>query len=190
MGTLHSLPTRAALVEHRRRQIEDGFLFPLTATSIGSGDTWTARVRRITLTERATIELIPTDLQAAVMAGLKEVQKAVAEADQRAENQSLLDTVKENGRVLPAADAFCVASFIEPQLVLTDADLATNPDAWVVTDIAAEDRIGWFLACVNAQSEQAKSLKMFRPATPVDVPTGPVGGMAAPTTIGLAEPAG
>ena len=33
--TIRRLPTRAALRKHKRERLENGFLFPLTATSIG-----------------------------------------------------------------------------------------------------------------------------------------------------------
>jgi hypothetical protein len=172
--------SRDALLEHRRRQREDGYLFPLTATSIGLDETMTAHVRRLNLTDRAAIDLLPKDVQGVVWEGVKEFDKLQkASKAGRDSPDSLDEAILNNEKSMKAADAFCIAAFIEPRLVATEADLTDG--AYVVTDIAAEDRIGLFMICVDADSARAKNLKLFRRKPHADVSNGTAGPMAAPS---------
>jgi len=185
-----TFPSRAALLKHKRDQQELGLEFPLAATSIGMERQIVARIRRLSLVDRSTIKDLPEPVQAVVWEGLKDLQKEQKRLQEEGgDPQSLLEGLKNNERMLLAADPFCVAAFIEPQIVATEADLADNPDAWVVTDLAPEDRLSIFLICADAESEQAKRLKLFRPRRVIDVPhreAEPV----APAPIRAVEPAG
>lgn len=160
----------------RRKQNAQGlgFEFRLSETSIVAGEEQVARVRRITLTDQASINQLPDTLQRVVNDGLAYVeneQKRVQE--EGLSTDTLEDRVKNNTRLLPAADAFCLATFVEPKLVATEAELAQFPDAWLVADIEPADRIDWFMACLNADSEAAKKLKPFRPKSVIDVEARP-----------------
>jgi hypothetical protein len=180
------LISRDALLEHRRKQREDGYLYPLNATSIGLDETLTAHVRRLNLTDRAAIDLLPQDVQAVVWEGVKEFDRLQKASKGKDAPESLKDAVANNEQSMKAADAFCIASFISPKLVATEADLASNPEAWVVTDVAAEDRIGWFMVCVDADSARAKNLKLFRRKPSAVVPNGTTGTVAH-ATLNLVE---
>jgi hypothetical protein len=189
MAKIRELPPLATIMEHRRRQEEDGFEFELTATSIGlGGDVWVAHVRRTTLAEGGGLENIPRHLQNAVTQGLEDIHRANKAAE--GTKRSVLDMVRENKTVLKAADPFCVAAFINPKLVLTEAELADNPGAWPVSAIAAEDRIGVFMICANAQSEQAKTLTFFRPEPSDDVQDGAAVRLDAHPSLSVVEHAG
>lgn len=190
MTSMFALPTREAMAEHKRRALEDGYVFPLAATSIVQGTEIKARVRRLTTTDRAAIEALPNDVQATVWAGIKEFQAEQQRISDEGEAQSLLDAVKSNTRVLPAADALCIAAFIEPRLVAAAADLATHPGAYLVDDIEPEDRISFLHACLDADSASAKQLKLFRRPAAQHVPDRPAGGLDTIATIHPAQPAG
>jgi hypothetical protein len=174
----HRLKSRNEMRAHRKNIQELGFEFPLTATSLGltGDDVQVARVRRITLTDQAAINQIPQDSRRLVNAGLDYVEQQQRKiAEEGITTETLEDRVRNNTRVLPAADAFCLVTFLEPMLVATEAELEQFPDAWVVgTDIDAADRIDWFFACLNADSEAAKKLRPFRPRPTGDVSPGPV----------------
>jgi hypothetical protein len=188
--------TRDAYLQHQQKIREQGLQFPLAASSLGMDDPLKARARRINTTDRAAIEALPTAVQETVWKGIKEFerqQKAATPA------QSLIEAAIKNEEQMAAADAFCIAAFmgiyqgddqIASGLVGTTAELAGSPDAWVVTDIAAEDRISFFYACLDADSASAKQLKMFRGPAPERVPAGPAGGLDTLTTIGVVESAG
>lgn len=194
-----TFPSRKAFNEFRAKQIELGFEFPLTATSLGreATETLVAHVRRISLMDRAAIGRLDPNVQEVVWQGLKAVReerRKLVNDGRDGDPESLMDVVMANERVLPAADAYCVASFITPKLVATEADLSRpgNEDAYLVTDIAAEDRIDFFMACSDADYDGAKKLKLFRPSqeSAIDVEYRAESPVAAPIAFGYPEPQG
>jgi hypothetical protein len=171
------LKSRAELLAHRKKQ-EIGFEFPLTATSLGlpGDEVQVAHVRRIRISDQAAINQLPDRLQREVNKGLNYLEEEQQRlADSEGSTETLQDRSRNAARFIPAARAFCLATFIDPPLVATEQELAGNPDAWVVTDIDDADCVDWFFACLNADSEAAKKLKPFRPRTVIDVEAGPVG---------------
>lgn len=184
MSQFNRLPSRDALADLQRRQREDGFLYPLAATSMGQDKVFEARVRRLNTTDRAAIEMLPTAVQSVVWDGIKAYQKLVKESK---DAESLMETALQNQEMLKSANAYCAAAFIDPPLVLTEAELATKPDAYVVDDIAEEDRLSFFMACLDADSPAARNLKMFRPEPSPDVPTVPARPVDAFPTVRPAE---
>ena len=158
--TLTSFPSRDQLIEQKRLTNENGYTFPLAATSIVQGTDLTARVRRLSTTDRASINALPTAIQETVWAG---IQKFADMVNDGGKPDSLIEAATRNDEIRKAADGFCIAAFIEPRLVATEADLTGNPGAYLVSDIEAEDRISFMYACLDADSAQAKQLKTFRP---------------------------
>ncbi len=184
---------RNALLENRRRQREDGYMFEFTASNLGipeDDQIKPGRVRRLNLADRATIDALPTHLQSTVWEGVKEFEKLQkANKAGKEDPQSLSEAVMNNQKSLRAANAFCVAAFISPVIVVTEEEFERNTEAqYVVTDIAEEDRINVFMLCLDGDSEQAKKLKLFRPERPADAAARPTGAVA-PTPIGDHEPA-
>jgi hypothetical protein len=175
------LPSRDALIDHKRRALEDGYTFPLAATSIVQGIEIKARARRLTTTDRAAIDALPTAMQETVWAGIKQFAALVKDA---VEPDSLAEAAARNDDIRKAADGFCVAAFIDPVLVLSEDQLATHPGAYLISDIEAEDRISFMYACLDADSAQAKQLKPFRRPAAQPVPNRPAGGVDALATIG------
>lgn len=170
MTQFHRLPSRDALADLQRRQREDGFIYPLAATSIGQDKVFEARVRRLNTTDRAAIEMLPQAIQAIVWDGIKAFQKLQKE---NKDAESLMEAALQNDEMLASANAYCTAAFIDPPLVMTEGELVNSPHAYLVSDIAAEDRLSFFMACLDADHPSARNLKMFRPESPVDVPTVP-----------------
>jgi hypothetical protein len=154
-----SLPSRDALREHKLRVIEDGYEFPLAATSIVYGQEIKIRAHRLSTTDRAAIDALPTTIQETVWAGIKKFANLVKDGG---EPNSLAEAAARNDEIRKAADGFCIAAFIEPRLVATEAEVAGVPGAWCVNDIEAEDRISFLYACLDADSPQAKQLRPFR----------------------------
>lgn len=166
MTQFNRLPSRDALADLQRRQREDGFLYPLAATSIGEDKIFEARVRRLSTTDRAGIEMLPDAIQQVVWAGIKAFTKLQKETK---DAESLMEAALQNEQMLASANAYCSAAFIDPQLALSDADLANKPGAYLVDDIAAEDRLSFFMACLDADHPAARNLKSFRPEPSADV---------------------
>ncbi len=191
MPDRHSL--RAALLENRRRQREDGFAFEFTASNLGipEDDQITpGRYRRLNTTSPETIDLLPPHLQATVWEGIKEFEK-LQKANKAGgdDPQSLMEAIKSNQKSMKSANAFCVAAFISPVIVATEEEFERNAEAqYVVTDIAEEDRINLFMICMDSNQAQSRNLKLFRPERPADAAAGAPGAVA-PTPIGDHEPA-
>jgi hypothetical protein len=183
--------SRDALLEHRRRQREDGYLFPLTATSIGLDETMNAHVRRLNLTDRAAIDLLPKDVQGVVWEGVKEFDKLQkANKAGRDSPDSLDEAILNNEKSMKAADAFFIASVLDirqgdkvltTKIVANDAERQRFPGSFAVHGIAAEDRDKWFMVCVDADSAKAANLKLFRGKSDAHVSNGAVGPVAAPS---------
>lgn len=173
---ISKLPMRKALIEHRRRQIEDGMTFPLDATSIANGEEepWYVRVRRISTMDEAIIEALPADAQQSVFEGLQALGRAQDEAGKNTDAKTMLEMLSNNKSALRAADELFCAAMIEPEVVMSEADLVHEPDAYVVTDFAAEDRMALMMAMVNTESGMARKLKLFRPEEVIDVPASEV----------------
>lgn len=181
------MPSREAFLTFRQKQIELGYEFPLSASSMGKAEVWKARVRRISLMDRGAIDMLHPLVQGQIWEGLKVLREETRRRNRDGidDPESLLEVLANNERILPAADAFCVASFIDPILVLHPSDLARFPDAYLVTDIAPEDRVAFFLACSDADSEAAKKLKLFRPSgkSAIDVESPAQGEADAPIAV-------
>lgn len=182
------MPSREAFLAFRQKQIELGFEFPLSASSVGKAEQWKARVRRISLMERGSIDMLHPLVQDQIWEGLKVLKEETRRRNRDGieDPESLIEVLANNERVLPAANAFAVASFIDPHLVLHERDLDRFPDAYLVTDIAPEDIVAFFLACSDPESEAAKRLKLFRPRgeSTIDVEHSPARETDAPITVG------
>lgn len=176
MADFNRLPKPSLLQEHRRRQVEDGYVFPLEATSLGGDELWHIRVRDISLMNSANIKMLPTATQDVVYAGLKELERTTKVAQSLPEATNLFEMAKNNEMILQAADRFFCAVAVEPQVVLTQAEVA-DEDTYYVDQIAPEDRVTLFFATMNKESEQAKKLKLFRPGPKADVRPVPAGGL-------------
>lgn len=182
--------SRQAYLQHQKDLREKGLEFPLAASSIGHADPLYARVRRINTTDRAAIEALPTAIQDVVWRGIKEFEKQTKTATPA---QSLIEAAIKNESQMSAADGYCIAAFmgiyqgdeqLASGLVATEADLIESPEAWVVTDIEAEDRISFFYACIDADSASAKQLKTFRGSAKEHVPASQARAVDSFPTIG------
>lgn len=174
---------REKLMAARKKSLENGYVFPLETTSIEAGETIEANVRRISMVDKAILDILPVDVQQVVWQGLQEYQREAKKAQAAGDPQSLAEAVRNNVQVLKAADAWCLASFINPRLVRTQDELSLYPDAWLVDDVAAEDRIALMQACTDSSTDAAKMLKTFRPQSKADA--GDDG--AVPTSAHAAE---
>lgn len=183
---------RPAILENRRRQREDGFAFEFTATNLGipkEDQLKPARVRRLATTELGILDQLPADLQATVFEGLKELERIQKANEGRPDPQSLAEAVTNNQEFLKTANAFCVAAIISPVVVSTEEEYERNVNAeLVIDDIASEDRINLAIMCADSRSQQASTLKLFRPERPADAAPRPTGAVA-PTAIRADEPA-
>ena len=180
------LKSRQEMKEHRKRKATEGFEYELTATSLAMEEPQIARVRRITLTDQASIDQIPTDLQQIVNDSLDYIEQDQKKllAQGGASTDTLKDRARNSTRFLPGADAFCLATFVDPVLFVSEEEAdaferSQKPDdtrrVWTLDLVEVEDRLDWFWACLDADHQAAKKLKLFRDRSAIDVPSRTVG---------------
>lgn len=182
------LPSRDAIRKLKRERIENGMLFPLTATSIGLEEPIQARIRRVTTVDRAVLEQLPQDLQDTLYAGMTEFQREMKNAGDAPDPQSLIEMMTNNDKIVRAANAWCKAAFIHPRLVDAEHEI-TDEHTWLVTDIEPEDRVAVLMLSLDADSPQIKKLKLFRPQGGPALPNGENLSVAK-NPVRVLEPAG
>jgi len=161
--------TRAVALAARERE-RRGFSFELFRTAPGER----AHVKRLSLADRTMLGSLPSAMQERVLRLLNETR-----GDGDAGPLTIARITKNQTRQEDLANAFCVAGFIDPVLVGTEADLAANPDALVVTDLALEERLAYLNACLGNDEVAARRLEPFLDepdgvvdVLPPDVPDG------------------
>lgn len=188
MGKLITM-SNDAITEFRRKQLTDGYTFPLTSTFAGmdEDDVGDARVRRISSLDSAVLESLPNEVQATVWAGMDAMRKFQNEAKSRGEPTNLKEMMANNREIITAASEWCIAAFIQPKLVKTEAEL--TPGAWLVDRVHEEDRVNIFLMCMDNDSDAMKKLRLFRPERRSDAEDDAAGGTPEPAirSLGVVE---
>lgn len=128
-----------------REQRDRGFIFFLK----GSGAK--AHVKRLAIMERAVILSLPSGIQTKVIQATAEAQsnKSAIKPSGTIDMKTFVGNVMRNEE---AYNAVCVAGFIKPPLVMSEA-LITSDDQVVVTDLDIFDRHAYFLWCNGGEVE-------------------------------------
>ena len=63
----------------------------------------------------------------------------------------------------------CVAAFVDPPLVETEAERSINPDAWMITDLTFGDRTHVFYQLQSKEVKRNKALETFPEESAADV---------------------
>lgn len=162
---------REEFLAARRREREDGFIYVLPNASITDGEPFEVRLRRISVQEKAAVNGISQEVQEDVYRRTRRLSEWQAEQQRKKiKPADQLEALKQSQPLIDSINAICCAAWIEPQLVETEAELASNPDAWHVDDFSVDDRWSAFQAITNGDSEEAKTLRLFRPESGTDAP--------------------
>lgn len=143
--------TRERAREAKQRE-ERGYLFPLPYTG---GE---ARVRRIPLAKLASITGLSGEMQATVLEVFREIQAGGTFAV-----RSWQDLERNQRRQEELANGLCIAGFVEPRLVETEAeaDMANDASVLWVEEIDIRDRLTYLQTVMNPDSEAAKAMAPF-----------------------------
>lgn len=158
-------------VAFQERKKTTPYLFPLHASSIGRKTVWKALVRRLTLMDKASLGHLPSHLQNFVWSQLKAIQKDIdrlQEAGQ--EPKDIQEALANNDQNIRAANLYCHAAFVDPQIVLNQHEENLSERKLHVERIAVEDRLAFIIGCNNANGEQARLFETFRPESRADAP--------------------
>lgn len=147
--------TRAEAREIRRREREEGVEFWLKNTGIA------VRVRDLPFSDRTMLQGIPDALRAPIGKLLTDAQQVSADTPDLATALRLVD-----GEAA-LTDGVCIAGFLWPRLVRTEAELDGSDDVWLVDDLHPDEKLDYrkfvFRNRDGAQGDTAR-LASFRDA--------------------------
>lgn len=143
--------TRDKAREARARE-ERGYLLPLPYTG---GE---AQVRRIPLAKLTSIAGLSGHMQSTVLEVFRDIQSG-----RGFDVQSWRDLERNQARQEQLANGMCIAGFIAPRLVESEAeaDAANDPHVLWVGEIAIQDRLTYLQTVMNPDTEAAKALTPF-----------------------------
>ena len=181
----------ASLADLARKQREAVRDFPLTATSEHLDGTAIARVRLVDLADSATLTSLPETLLRKVLTIANDVEIREGRTNPVQDDGSLnidraIRVAKANAR---AIDAYCVAGFVEPVLILAESD-RTSKEQVLVSNIHPADRQRFFDWCQGRHTEAAATVEPFPDGSTEGVATGGSGGMDGAAAESAAPAAG
>jgi len=148
-----------AEARRRRAEREEGYLFPLRTTG------GYARVRIPDVMDKAVVAGLPRELQELVTKKLFTTEdQTVAEMFNVTNTDDAIELLLTMpAKALALANHMVVAGFIEPRVVLTEAELDPNdPKMVTVEDIHSEDRVEFSGLVQAGEREAARLLRTFR----------------------------
>ena len=165
------IPTRAVAREKRDQEKHGLFRFPLHRTG------GFALVRGLSMADKTTLAGLPTHLQAKVLEVFNEQRQAQGDGAITAKR-----IATNLGRQERLANQLCLAGFVKPRLVMTEADLdPDDPYCLLVSDIHVEERIAYLNIVSAADTEAVQRLTPFLDDAP--------GGRVGPVPAGAVPPA-
>jgi hypothetical protein len=122
--------------------------------------------------DKAIVSGLPAQAQEAIWAGIRVLRDAQKkrrqQGDEPGEFESFEEMIAANDKTMPGANAYCLASFIDPPLVEFEHQVDEVAGSLWVEDIHEDDRLAFWIACQDPTSDQAKRLKMFRPSGAIE----------------------
>lgn len=153
----HRRPRGAGRTLAERRRIERVVGLPFT---LDHDPDIECRVRALTLSEKATILGLPAELQNLMLRGFQRQRQMLADPDSLTLDDLLdvMDTEEET------ADEVCLAGFVTPRLVRTQAELdaSDDPDVAWVKDIHIEDRRKYLRVVTGQDKPGLEAMLAFR----------------------------
>jgi hypothetical protein len=166
-------PLTADIADMQPALNERGYLFTLFHTVDAEGNPTTARVKRMTLAERATIAALPSLLQSKFLDIARKIQEQSASRNR--DQQLTKERVLENaGRQNDQANLYVCAGFIEPRVYLTQKEAAEHGGIFVER-IAYADRSAFAQLCEESSEEAASRFRPISERPADDVSAGPNG---------------
>ena len=163
---------------------DNGFLCLLPGASKRLGEPFYARVRLLSMDEKAATNGITTEMQDQVWRRTRDYaawQVELAEKRKSRETADMIEAARNEPRLKGAVDVVCVAGFIYPRLTEDEAAATLDPDLWHVDSIPFADRFHVFQAITDADSQEARRLTLFRPEPTGDVSDQPAGTVSQET---------
>lgn len=163
-------PLTAEIAEMQPSLNERGYLFTLFHTVDANGNPTVARVKRMTLAERATIAALPSALQTKFLDIARKIQEASGSRsrDQQLTKERMLENA---GRSNDQANLYVCAGFIEPRVYMTQQEARERGGIWV-DRIHYADRQAFANLCEESSEEAASRFRPVSERPAADVSTG------------------
>lgn len=113
-----------------------------------------ARVRMLSLADTTMLSGIPPALQQQLTASL-------TGANRQAGGRTFADLLRTVGDDEALANAFCIAGFVSPRLVLTEEELDGSDDCWLVTDLHIDERKKYMGLVMGTEQEEMAKIARF-----------------------------
>ncbi len=168
--SINTRSKREALLNSRKEELEFGWELRLPDASETFGEEFKVRIRKLQLGEKAAYIGVSDAMAQRVYERTRDYAKLAQEKTSGKDmNQfELLEMLMEPG-FEDVINTTCLAAFIDPPLVETEAELESNPDAWLISDFSYGDRLHVFITLQNPGSKEAKAMTRFRPESATDV---------------------
>ncbi|MDP9363120.1 MAG: hypothetical protein M3Q10_02610 [Chloroflexota bacterium] len=149
-------PSRAAVLERRRKEREGDIDFEFKSTASG----WFGKVRRPSLADRAAMGAMPTAIQDRVVFQLNKNRPTPGEnpdAPLTAQRQ-----MRNSGNNEDLANVLFLAGVVVPRVTEDEAELDGSNDVWLVTDFHLNDRLAFLQWCLGNDETAAGRVEPFR----------------------------
>lgn len=168
--SINTRSKREALLNSRKEELEFGWELQLPDASETFGEEFKVRIRKLQLGEKAAYIGVSDDMAQRVYERTRDYAKLAQEKSKGKDmgQFEMLDMLMEPG-FEDVINTTCLAAFIDPPLVETEAELESNPDAWLLSDFSFGDRLHVFITLQNPDSKEAKAMTRFRPESATDV---------------------
>lgn len=172
-------------LDHADKRRENLFKFPLHVSSLGRSKIWKVVCRRISIMDRASLDMLPNHLQDEIWKALRRMDKE-REKMQRAgrEPQNIRQALANNESYLRVADTFVSVAFLDPKITLDKSKENPGERTLHIDRIAEEDRIAFLLGCQDGDSEEARQFELFHPESEGTVPAGNNGPVVEDASVG------
>lgn len=163
-------PLTAEIADEQPALNERGYFFTLFHTVDREGNPTVARVKRMTLAERATIAALPALLQTKFLEIARKIQEGQmrGRADQVLTKERMLEN---SGRQNDQSNLYVCAGFLEPRVYLTQAEATEHGGVWVER-IHYADRAAFANLCEESSEEAAGRFRPIGGGPDADVSAG------------------
>lgn len=169
-GLRNTRDLRQRMLEGRAKRNEITREIRLPDASLEAGEDVIAKVRRFELGERVAYFGAPEHLSKRISERTKDYAEMMSKHNvdiSQGIGMSMVAfmlLVSQEPEFEELVNTVCVAAFVDPPLVETEADLTRNPEAWLVQDLTFGDRTAVFYG-LQEKTEEAKEMRKFRGET-------------------------
>ena len=161
--------SRNEMRKRREKARTEGYsLLLVEATRDQDGEPFYVRLRRLSLQEKASVNGISEETQAIVWERTRTLAKAY-ESRKGVSSDQMVEVIRNDTSLQEAVDAVVWAAVIDPPVTMDLEESEKDENLWHVSDFAPADKWSIYMASLDSNSKEARSLKLFREESEADV---------------------